>query len=409
MPHYERQNCQDALIELLPSTEQVEAARRWQDLEQSMSNTGLTNSWPWIKTWLDNYDDVVQPSFAFGKRDNQSIGAALITKATYRIRGFPIPAVHLGTAGEPKKERTSVEYNRLLVAPENLDAFAMGLIRTLQQEFDWSALRLNGFVPEHADALIRACANVGLPFKVDERNFPAFDFQKAADEGYPDIISALGKNTRYNIRRSLRLLERDFGQRRIEWAETPEQARDILRELIHLHQKRWEAVGEPGALQSGRVRQYHEDLIDALSLWPQGSLIIFRVKQGEITVGCLFNFVEDEHVMFYKSGLPLLEDNRLKPGLVTHVLCMEECKRRGLLEEEKCRQCALSEEACRKRRLLQYDFLVGEGLYKEQLSNSESVLTWAIARRGPKLWLIDKARPPFQLAKGFIMKVRTGE
>jgi hypothetical protein len=67
MSYYERQNSKGAVIELLPSSEQVEAASRWQDLEHSMRNTGLTNSWSWT---------------------------------------------------------TRVEYNRLLVSPENLDAFA---------------------------------------------------------------------------------------------------------------------------------------------------------------------------------------------------------------------------------------------------------------------------------------------
>ena len=409
MSPYQRQINQAAEIELLPSSEQIEAASRWQDLECSIRNTGLTNSWVWIKTWLDNYNCIVQPTFAFGKQGNQPIGAALITKATYRIRGIPVPSVQLGTAGEPGKESTFVQYNRLLVAPEHLDAFAMGLIRTLQQQFRWSELRLDGFVPEHADALIRAGANAGLHFRVDLKKSPTFDFQKAADEGYQDVISALGNNTRYNIRRSLRLFDRNFGQRSIEWAETPEQARDILRELIHLHQKRWERDGVPGAFQSDRVRRYHEDLIDALSLWPQGSLIVFRVKQGEATIGCLFSFVEGGHVMSYKSGFPLFEDNRLKPGLVTHAVCMEECKRRGLLEEEKYRQCGFPEEECRKRSLLKYDFLAGEALYKEQLSNTESTLIWATAQRGPRMWLIDKARSPFQFTRELIKGVKTGE
>jgi CelD/BcsL family acetyltransferase involved in cellulose biosynthesis len=399
MTHYERQSNQIAVIELLPSSEQIEAASKWQDLERSIRNTGLTNSWPWIKTWLDNYDGLVQPIFAFGKQGDQLIGAALITKATHRIGCIPIPAVHLGTAGEPEKETIHVEYNRLLVAPESLDAFAMGLIRTLQQQFRWSELRLDGFVPEHADALIRAGANAGLHCRVDLRKSPTFDFQKATDEGYQDVISALGNNTRYNIRRSLRLFDRNFGQRSIEWAETPEQARDILRELIQLHQKRWERDGLSGAFQNDRVRRYHEDHIDALSLWPQGSLIVFRVKQGETTIGCLFNFVEGAHVMSYKSGLPLFDDNRLKPGLVTHVVCMEECKRRGLFAEEEC------SKPC----LLTYDFLVGEELYKQQLSNAESNLTWVIAPRGPRMWLIDKVRPTFQFTKDLIRKVKTRE
>ncbi len=403
MPQCEGQNKQAVVIELLPASEQIEAACKWQDLEHSIRNTGLTNSWPWIKTWLDNYGDIVQPTFAFGKQDNQLIGAALIIKATHRIGGIPIPSVGLGTA-----VASYVEYNRLLVAPENLDTFVMGLIPTLQQ-FRWSELRLDGFVPEHADALIRAGANTGLQFRVDESKSPTFDFQKAADEGYQDVISALGNNTRYNIRRSLRLFDSNFGQRRIEWAETPEQARDILRELIHLHQKRWERVGEPGAFQSDRVRRYHEDLIDALSLWPQGSLIVFRLKQGETTIGCLFDFVENGHVMSFKSGFPLFDDNRLKPGLVAHVVSMAECKRRGLLEEEKYRQCGLSEEECRKRSLLKYDFLAGEARYKEQLSNTESTLIWATAQRGPRMWVIDKARPPFKFTRELIRSVKTGE
>jgi hypothetical protein len=401
MPHNERQNIQAAEIELLPFSKQNEAANRWQALEQSIGNTGLTNSWPWIKAWLDNYADTAEPTFAFAKQNNQPIGAALITKATRRIRGIPIPSVHLGTAGEPEKESTFVERNQLLVAPEHLDAFAWGLVHMLRQQFRWSELNLDGFVSEHADALIRAGTHVGLHFKTQEESkCPAFDFQKAMAEGHQDIISALGNNTRYNIRRSIRLFDSKFGPQKIEWAETSEQARDTVRELIVLHEKRWQSVKAPGAFQTDRVKRYHEDLIDTLALWPQGSLIIFRLKHGETTIGCLFNFVDaDGHVLSYKSGFPLFEDNKLKPGLVTHVVCMEECKRLALLEEERCRQSGFSEEECRKCRLLKYDFLTGENLYKEQLSNIESNLTWATAERGLRPWLIDKARPLFQLTR----------
>jgi hypothetical protein len=396
---------QSTVIELVPFSEQIAAAHRWQDLEQSIGNAGLTNSWPWIKTWLDHYSNTVQPTFAFGKLDDQPIGAALITKVTHRIGGVPIPSVHLGTAGEPDEETTWVECNQLLVAPEHLDAFATALIHTLRQQFRWSQLRLDGFVPHHANALMRSGAKVGLPFRGKvEKKSPAFDFQKAKDEGYQDIISALGKNTRYNIRRSMRLFEQNFGRQKVEWAETREQAKDILGELIELHQKRWQRVKKPGAFQTDRVKRYHEDLIDALSLWPQGSLILFRIKHGETTIGCIFNFVdEDGQVLLHQTGFPVFEDNRLKPGLVSHVVFMEECKRRGLLGEKKCCQYGLSEEEWRRPRLLKYDFLAGENLYKEQLSNTASHLTWATAGRGLRGWLIDKARPFFHLARELLL------
>jgi hypothetical protein len=396
---------QAAVIECVPFSEQIVAANRWQELEQAIGNTGLTNSWPWIKTWLDHYSDTVQPTFAFGKLDDRPIGAALIAKTTHRIRGIPIPSLHLGTAGEPEEESTFVECNQLLVAPEHLEIFASGLTHALRRRFHWSQLSLDGFVPHHADALIKSGANVGLQFKArEEKKTLAFDFQKARDEGYQDIVSALGSSTRYNIRRSMRLFDSSFGRQKVEWAETSEQAKDILRELIELHEERWQRVKEPGAFQTDRIKRYHEDLIDALSLWPQGSLIIFRLKQGETTIGCLFNFIDENgHILSYKSGFPLFEDKRLKPGLVTHVVCMEECKRRGFLEEESYRQRDISEEDCSKLRLLKYDFLVGEGLYKEQLSNTASSLTWATAERGLRPWFIDKVRPLFQLARGLVL------
>jgi hypothetical protein len=393
MLHTEKENDHVTTIELVPSSERAYAASRWQDLERRIANTGLTNSWHWIETWLKHFGDV-QHTFAFGTKDTQPIGAALITKSAYRVGFISIPSVFLGTAGEPQEERTYVEYNRLLVAPENLDAFAAGLINTLKQ-FPWEQLRLHGFVPEHAAALIKAGSHIDMKFKVEKRPSPTFDFQKGADEGYRDIISALGSSsTRRSIRQSVRLL----GIQTIEWAETPDQAKDILKDLIDLHSKRWERIGESGAFRADRVRKYHEDLIDVLL--PKGSLIVFRVKQGEKqdvekTIGCLFNFVENGHVMNYTSGFALFpDDNRLKPGLVTHVLCMEECRKRGFIE---------------------YDFLEGNERYKMQLSNSEkNALIWSSAQRGRRAWAIELARdlyhdPRFKRVENLIKGVKLQE
>jgi hypothetical protein len=111
--------------------------------------------------------------------------------------------------------------------------------------------------------------------------------------------------------------------------------------------------------------------------------------------------------MSYKSGLPLFDDNRLKPGLVTHALCMQECLRRGLLEEVKRGQGGFPEES-RNRSLFKYDFLKGERLYKEQLSNTKCDLIWITAPRGPRTWLIEEARLPFQLTRELLRSVKTG-
>jgi hypothetical protein len=400
-------DCRSLHIDLV--SDRTEAANKWRDLEHRMGNIGLTNGWPWVNTWLDNYVDVVKPTFAFGVTDRRIVGAALIIEATYRIRGISVPALHIGTAGEPTRERTTVEYNRLLVETEHLDPFATNLILALKREFRWSALRLNGFVPVHAEALVRACVHAGLALRTDVKRCPVFDFAKAVDEGFPDVVSAFGSNTRRSIRRSMRLFRDHYGPLGVEWAETEEQATVILHELIALHQDRWQSRGEAGAFPTHRVRRYHEQLIGALSLWPAGSLILLRVRYGETTVGCLYSFVEDGRVMFYKGGLARFVDNRFKPGLVTHAICMAECEKRGLLEAQSARRPERGDSEYGSQRLAKYDFLVGEGRYKEQLSNSESTLIWVLARRGPTMWLLERIRRPAKVVRNFVRMVRSRE
>jgi len=77
-------------------------------------------------------------------------------------------------------------------------------------------------------------------------------------------------------------------------------------------------------------------------------------------------------LLFYQSGFAAFDDNKLKPGLVTHALCMQACRERGLTE---------------------YNFLAGESRYKQELATMEQELVWAVARqRRLKFFLVDRLR-----------------
>src|ERR1051326_2167569 len=89
---------QTVIIDLLPASELDVAARRWQDLERQIGNTGLTNSWLWVKAWFEHYAETVQPTFAFGIQDGRCIGATLITRSRRGRLGIALPAIYLGTS-----------------------------------------------------------------------------------------------------------------------------------------------------------------------------------------------------------------------------------------------------------------------------------------------------------------------
>jgi hypothetical protein len=74
----------------------------------------------------------------------------------------------------------------------------------------------------------------------------------------------------------------------------------------------------------------------------------------------VYNFVHDGRVLNYQSGFLYESDGRLKPGLVSHVLAIEDSIARG-------------ERG--------YDFLAGGAGHKSRLANREHAMKWiAIGR-----------------------------
>jgi CelD/BcsL family acetyltransferase involved in cellulose biosynthesis len=83
-----------------------------------------------------------------------------------------------------------------------------------------------------------------------------------------------------------------------------------------------------------------------------------RLSFGDEAIGFLYTLTSGGSVCFYQSGLKYHPDNRLKPGLVTHVLAAEYLLENGADE---------------------YDFLGGEPVpvrYKRSLSTDVRMLAW---------------------------------
>jgi CelD/BcsL family acetyltransferase involved in cellulose biosynthesis len=321
----------------------------WQGLE-ARAEPGLTCSWAWTETWLRHYGDVVPHRFLLVGDEAEPDALVLVTRSARRVGGVPLlRRVHLGTAGEPAGESVHVECNRLLARPGARAEAAAAVVRALRAERGWDELALDGFDPQDAARLTAAG-----DFELREEPSPVTDLA-AVREGGGDVLGALSDGVRRRVERA----RRGLGELEAEWARTPAQARAIYEELIDLHQARWEAAGEPGAFASARFRAFHAELIERLVA--SGGVVLFRVRAAAGTIGCLYSLVDRGRVLFYQGGLAQLADNKLRPGLVAHALCMQACLERGFAD---------------------YDFLAGEARYKRELATTERTLVWATARRG---------------------------
>jgi Acetyltransferase (GNAT) domain len=342
-------------IRWIPSSDGPAAARLWQAIEERVGGGALACSWDWTGTWLEHYGDLVSHRFAVGDADGRPCGIALVTDGVGRARGpFQIRSIHLGTAGEPPGESVYVEYNRILIEPEHRFAFAAALLGELSRDPRWHELSLDGFAPEDVEPFLAAEPRL----EVHPQVCPTTDLRQA-DSAEGDVIRTLRPSTRKKIRRSLRGL----GDVETEWAETPEQALDILEELIALHQARWARAGRPGVFASARFAGFHRALLPRLV--PKGAVVLFRVRAASGTVGCEYGFVERGRVLSYQSGLSAYADRQIRPGFVADAFCMQACYERGLQE---------------------YDFLTGESTYKRQLTTCEREVVWATWRRPALRW-----------------------
>jgi len=258
----------------------------------------------------------------------------------------------LSETGDARFDRLFIEYNgilaeRVLAAPIKaacLDALAHSLSAS-------DELVLSGIDPDLAATATGVARRSGLLADVREADVARWvDFTRiGAKSG--DYRASLGRSTRQAVNRAMRLYA-ERGAVEFCVMETTSEALAAFDVLAGFHQSRW---GSKGSFVNPGFRPFHEDLI-ARGI-PSGAIRISRTLVAGQTVGVLYNFVHEGHVLNYQSGFLYEPDGRLKPGLVSHVLSIEDSVSRG--------ECG-------------YDFLAGFARHKSQLANAEHAMTWIV-------------------------------
>ncbi|SFH71618.1 GNAT family N-acetyltransferase [Planctomicrobium piriforme] len=321
-----------------------EALAIWRQLELRVGETAVACSATWTECWLQVYGGTVPYRFLVAESAGIVRGICLLTNGVgQKVGPVTIKTLHLGTAGEPQPGSVCVEYNRLLVEPAFRHDFISEIVTALKSDSRWEQLRLDGFSESDLQPWLAHLPNA----EVRSRDSRYFDLQVARIAG-SDVLTRLGKSTRSNLRRRLK----QYGELDCQWAVTPDDAGDILQELIQLHQARWQAVGQPGAFASERFQKFQTEA--SLKLFLEGKAVLFRVRHAGATVGCLLLLNDRNRLLDYLSGFASF-DEKPSPGLISHYLCMEAALKRGY-------------EA--------YDFLVGDKRHKDNLSSDVNQLCW---------------------------------
>ncbi|WP_349343054.1 GNAT family N-acetyltransferase [Marinobacter sp. MMG032] len=339
--------CEEASIE--PDA----LAEEWRDLEQWATNTVFL-SWQWIGVWLS----VFQPRAKLlrVKHGNRLVGMGIVVRSTERRHSvFLSRCLYLHQTGLESEDQIWIEYNGFLAGRGYEFAVAVACLDHLKRrERDWDE-----FVIGAADEIyVQSLSEAAGLFSHIRWEAPCFGIDLTSlRSGGQSYLESLSGNSRHQIRRSLRLYEQ-LGEVELHRPKTLEEAELVWGSIAPYHLARWgDKPGESGFANPDFVR-FHQNLIR--SNWKNGGVDLIVLKAGEEIIAIFYNFLYRNRVYFYLAGIRSESDNRLKPGMLGHALCVEDYLERGFDF---------------------YDFMGGEERYKRQLGVRHQYLVRAGLQR----------------------------
>jgi len=337
-------------ITTLPSATVLE--QRWRELAVRSPHSFFL-SWPWIGTWLHCIPATIRPELLTVYSAGNPVAAAIVVKKTiWRRNVMPVKTWILNATGDRKVDCICTEHNGLLVSTEHeRGVWAEVLEYFLTKENDWDEFRLDGVAPWLADAW----TNKGLPVRQTRLDVSRFvNLTTIRETSDCSCISFLPSRIRTRLRHTTVGVERRFGRLRVSEASTALEALGFLAELKDLHVRRWGGRPNSHAFSRPFFGQFHAELI--ARYFPSGLIQLARVSAGPVTLGFLYNFVYENRVLFYQSGINYAAAERGESiGLLAHVLLIDRNARHGRSV---------------------YDMLAGDAQYKRALASFSTQLWW---------------------------------
>lgn len=345
--------------------------RIWQALE-AHAHPSYFLSWGFIEHWLAALPADERPSLAVICDRGEPTAAFFLARR--RIRHHLVGArnaLYFNATGASAHDQLAIEHNGMLAAPGARRSLA-GVLDLLPD--DWDELHLPAVDRYAFDDLGAAPLDARYRVRiVHETAAPFIDLEsvRTVDGGYDALLPA---STRTQLARSRSLI----GGIDLELGLDEAHALDIYDELVRLNVRRWAMRGRRGAFADPRFEQFHRQLIQRrLS---HGEIQLVRIKTGDTTLGCLYNFVYRGRVSFYQCGLATFDDPHIKVGYLCHAAAIE--------------YNALSGHSF-------YDLLGGQAAYKENLATGAHRLIWLRVRRPlARLSLEDSVRRWYELLVG---------
>jgi CelD/BcsL family acetyltransferase involved in cellulose biosynthesis len=348
-----------------PAAACVTLQQDWLDLEHRAEPTVFL-SWQWLGHWLKVY----QPD-AFVIRVTEGervVGLGLMVEADERRHGvLKSRCLRLHQTGHKLLDQIWIEYNGFLAEHGKENAVAKACLNYLCDSMPgWDEFVLGAIDATEADHY----ASITGLYKHQRWEAPCFgvDLGSLRRQG-EHYLETLSRNTRYQINRAHRLYSLR-GEVRLVRPDSVDEALAVFDSIGPRHLERWGHGPDQSGFANPDFVRFHRELIR--EQWPEGGVDLVSVMAGDEQIACFYNLLHNKVVYFYLGGMMVEADNRLKPGLLGHSLCIEDYRHHGFNY---------------------YDFMGGDERYKSNLGHfHRNLVQVALQRPRFKLKMEDVAR-----------------
>lgn len=311
----------------------------WQDLEGRASPTVFL-SWQWLGHWLTVYQpDAWVLQVCEGER---VVGLGIVVQTEERRHGvLRSNCLRLHQTGHRHQDQIWIEYNGFLAEQGQEAVVAEACLTYLCRERPaWDEFIVGAIDASEA----RQYAELTGLYAHLRWEAPCYGVDlDALRRGGQHYLDTLTRNTRYQINRSHRLYEAR-GAVELVRPDSADQAVAIFDSIGPLHLHRWGDGPDQSGYANPDFVRFHRSLIQ--DQWASGGVDLVSVRAGDEVIASFYNLLYDQKVYFYLGGMKTEPDNRYKPGLLGHSLCIEDYRHHGFHY---------------------YDFMGGDERYKTQL------------------------------------------
>lgn len=338
---------------------------QWSELFQN-SKQCVFLDWNWISAWLSSIPS--KPIVIQASMHGKPVGLGLLCQNTKQIlfKSFKIKQLWLHKYGDDKFDQAWVEHNDFLLDNQYEDATRKALLEYIKNELgSWHEF----YVGMSQTSVQTSFEQIlGAPRTIVSSPDLSVDIENMQD--LTQYLASLSKNTRSQINRSRKLLNQ-LGEVILTQAKTEQEKQTFFEKISHLHQQKWRHTELGSGFDNPIFVAFHKDIIfeDANNKYTS----IYALELDGVALALVYLLKTNDSWYFYLSGIQTHPDNKIKIGLLTHALVIEQAIIHGIKK---------------------YSFLAGDARYKQSMSNvcEENQTLTCFAKPSIPLALIEQLR-----------------